>query len=154
MDSLVTQRCQDFAVVVVDDDSTDETLAIVDGYSSHLKISVVRNGSHNIPRGRNIGISSARTDIVAFMDSDDYAAPDWIQAIIDTFCEHPEVVLIGGELRPAYRTHVGHAIALNDHAIRRLFLTGELQFCTANSALNREKLQGTFLMRNSSLARI
>jgi glycosyltransferase involved in cell wall biosynthesis len=143
LDSLVAQRCQDFSVIVVDDDSTDETLSIVDGYSSHLKISIARNGSHNIPRGRNIGISSAHTDIVAFMDSDDYAAPDWTRAIMDTFCEHPEVVLIGGELRPAYRTHVGHAIALNDHAIRRLFLKGELQFCAANSAINREKLQGT-----------
>ena len=57
LDSLVGQADRDFGVVVVDDDSTDETLAIVASYSSRLRITVTRNGSHLIPRGRNIGLS-------------------------------------------------------------------------------------------------
>jgi glycosyltransferase involved in cell wall biosynthesis len=143
LDSLVNQRYQDFEVIVVDDESEDETLSIVSGYSSRLRISVVRNGAHNIPRGRNIGLNSARTDFVAFLDSDDQAAPDWTQVIIDTFRKHPETTLIGGELRPGHRTAVGHAIALNDHAIRRLFLGGLLRFCAGNSAINLKLLQDT-----------
>lgn len=142
LDSLVTQHCQDFELIIVDDDSVDDTLSIVSDYSSRMKISVVRNGSHNIPRGRNIGISSAQTNIIAFMDSDDYASPDWTRVIIATFREHPEVTLLGGSLEPAYRSNVAHAIALNDHAIRRLFLGGVLQFCAGNSAINIPMLQG------------
>jgi cellulose synthase/poly-beta-1,6-N-acetylglucosamine synthase-like glycosyltransferase len=79
---------------------------------------------------------------VAFLDSDDRAAPDWTQVVADTFREHPGVTLIGGQLTPAYRTATAHAIAANDHAIRRLFLGGLLQFCAGNSALNIEMLQG------------
>jgi hypothetical protein len=107
-----------------------------------MKLSVVRNGSHNIPRGRNIGIGVAQTDIVAFLDSDDCAAPDWTQVVIDTFRKYPEMALIGGQLTPAYRNSVAHAIGLNDHAIRRLFLGGLLQFCAGNSAVNIKMLQG------------
>jgi glycosyltransferase involved in cell wall biosynthesis len=142
LDSLAAQRYEDFDVVVVDDDSVDDTLSVVSDYMSRLKISVVRNGAHSIPRGRNLGISAAQTDIVAFMDSDDSADPSWTQVIIDTFRAHPEMALLGGQLLPAHRTAVAHAIALNDHAIRRLFLSGALQFCAGNSALNIKMLQG------------
>ena len=37
LDSLVDQRYQGFYVIIVDDDSTEETLSIVSGYSSQLR---------------------------------------------------------------------------------------------------------------------
>jgi len=141
LDSLVNQRNRDFDVIIVDDDSTDETEAIVSGYSNRLRLSITRNGSHNIARGRNIGISCARSNLVAFVDSDDCAEPDWTRVIVDTFREHPETVLISGEMLPAYRTLTAHAIALNDHAVRRLFGGGIMQFCAANCAINLGTLQ-------------
>ena len=141
LDSLVRQNFRDFDVVIVDDESTDETISIVYSYSSRLRLSVIQNGSHNIPRGRNIGISAARTDLVAFVDSDDCAAPDWTQVIIETFREHPEASLISGDMMPAYRTRAAHAIALNDYVIRRLFHSGVMQFCAANCAINRDALR-------------
>lgn len=51
LNSLVSQRYQDFDVIVVDDDSTDETLYMVSEYSSRLRLTVTNNGSHNISRG-------------------------------------------------------------------------------------------------------
>lgn len=142
LDSLASQRYQDFEVIIVDDDSVDETLTVVSEYSSRMKITVARNGAHNIPRGRNIGISTAQTDIVAFLDSDDCAAPDWTQVIMDAFRAHPDAVLIGGQLTPGYRTDVARAIAMNDDAIRRLFPSDLLHFSAGNSALNIKMLQG------------
>jgi glycosyltransferase involved in cell wall biosynthesis len=142
MEALANQTYQEFEVIVVDDDSVDETLAIVADYSSRMKLSVVRNGAHNIPRGRNLGINAAQGDVVAFVDSDDFPAPQWTHVIVDTFREHPETVLLGGELLPSHRTSVAHAISLNDHAIRRLFLGGVLQFCAGNSAINIKLLDG------------
>lgn len=140
LDALVNQRCPDFEVIMVDDDSVDETLAVAADYATRLRLTITKNGSHNIPHGRNIGIECAGTDIVAFADSDDCVAPDWTQAIVDTFRAYPDTALVGGDIRPGYRTNVAHAIALNDHAIRRLFGGGVLQFCAANLAINRRVL--------------
>ena len=82
LESLVQQVYQDFEVVVVDDESTDGTLSIVSEYSSSLRLTVTRNGSHVIPRGRNIGIACCQTDLIAFLDSDDSASPDWTRVIV------------------------------------------------------------------------
>ena len=137
LDSLVQQGYKDFEVVVVNDDSTDETLSVVSSYSSSLRLSITRNGAHNIPRGRNIGLAFSQTELVAFVDSDDSAAPDWTRVIVDTFREHPDLALIAGDLVPAYRTRTAQAIALNDYAIRRLFGSDIMLFCTGNCAFNR-----------------
>ena len=142
LEALATQRHSDFEVMVVDDDSVDDTLSVVAEYLPRMKLSVLRNGAHNIPRGRNIGLDAAQTDIVAFADSDDYPTPEWTQVIVETFRQYPETVLLGGNLLPSWRSNVAHAIALNDHAIRRLFLGGVLQFCAGNSAVNIKALQG------------
>jgi glycosyltransferase involved in cell wall biosynthesis len=140
LDALVRQEYKDFDVVVVDDDSTDETLSITSGYSANLRLSVTKNGSHNIPRGRNIGIDYSYTELVAFVDSDDLAADDWTRVMVETFREHPDTALIVGDLVPAYRTSVAHAIALNDDAVRQLFGSGLIMFGVGNSAINRKVL--------------
>jgi glycosyltransferase involved in cell wall biosynthesis len=141
LESLVQQEHRDFEVIVVDDDSTDETLSVTSGYSSVLRLSVTRNGAHNIPRGRNIGLSCSQTDLVAFVDSDDSAMPDWTRVIAETFQEDPDVALISGNRIPAHRTRIAHAIGLNDEAIRRLFGGGMMLFGAGNCAINRDVMQ-------------
>lgn len=141
LESLVQQDYQDFEVVIVDDDSRDETLSVVSRYSSSLRLSVTRNGSHVIPRSRNIGIACSQTDLVAFIDSDDSAARDWARVIVETFREHPEIALISGDMIPAYRTRTAHAIALNDDAVHRLFGRGVMLFRSGNCAINRNVIR-------------
>jgi len=141
LESLVQQVYQDFEVVVVDDESTDGTLSIVSEYSSSLRLTVTRNGSHVIPRGRNIGIACCQTDLIAFLDSDDSASPDWTRVIVETFRQDAGIGFISGELVPAYRTRVAHAIALNDDAVRRLFGRRGMLFHVGNSAINRKVVQ-------------
>jgi glycosyltransferase involved in cell wall biosynthesis len=134
--SLANQEYRDFEVLVVDDDSVDQTLQVVSNFTSDLQIRVVRNGSHNIPRGRNIGLLRSKADIVAFLDSDDTAMQSWARVIVDTFTEHRDTACISGDLLPAYRTVAAHAIALNDHAVRRCF-GGHAQLSGGNCAINR-----------------
>jgi glycosyltransferase involved in cell wall biosynthesis len=136
LESLIQQEYRDFEVVVVDDNSTDDTLSVVQGYADRLRLKVTKNGTHIIPRGRNIGIASSSTDLVAFLDSDDSVAPEWTRAIVETFREYPETALISGVALPAYRTRTAHAIALNDHAVRRLFARGVALFYAGNCAIN------------------
>ena len=152
LDSLVDQADRDFGVVVVDDDSTDETLAIVASYSSRLRITVTRNGSHVIPRGRNIGLTASQTSVVAFIDSDDRAEPGWTRAIGTAFRDNPGTAMISGGLVPAYRTRIAQAIAVNDDAVRRLFGGGIMQFSAGNCAINRDIVPDAFFNENFRFA--
>ena len=59
--SLANQSVPPAEILVVDDDSTDSTLDLVAGLAGVFPVPllVVRNGSHNISRGRNLGLAMA-----------------------------------------------------------------------------------------------
>ncbi len=135
LDSLVEQEFADFETVIVDDNSTDETVALVKRYESLLRLAIVKNGARNIPRGRNIGLRESSGDVVAFMDSDDMATPTWTRIIIEAFRTQPEMALISGPFISAYRTSTAHAIGLNDAMVQRLAGRGIMQFSAANCEL-------------------
>jgi glycosyltransferase involved in cell wall biosynthesis len=142
LNSLVSQEFTDFDTIVVDDESTDDTVALVSRYSTRLRLSIVSNGSHNIPHGRNIGLARSRSDVVAFLDSDDSATEGWTLAIAKTFADRPELALIAGPLIPANRTRTAQAIGLNDSTVAHLVARGVMRYAAGNCALNRRVVPG------------
>jgi CDP-glycerol glycerophosphotransferase (TagB/SpsB family)/glycosyltransferase involved in cell wall biosynthesis len=74
LDSLLAQHDQRLEVVLVDDGSTDGSRAIADRYASaHRHVRVVAQPHRGVGAARNLGISHARGDYLAFCDSDDLA---------------------------------------------------------------------------------
>lgn len=59
-------------VIVVDDGSTDDSDAVLRGFGTAIRVLRVSNGGAG--KARNAGISAAKNDFVAFLDSDD----EWI----------------------------------------------------------------------------
>jgi glycosyltransferase involved in cell wall biosynthesis len=74
--SVLRQQGVDFEIVVVDEASTDDTLAVIDAFGD-ARIRVVR---HDTPRGvataRNAGAAVAVGEWLGFLDDDDLWAPD------------------------------------------------------------------------------
>ncbi len=63
-------------IILIDDFSTDQTLKIAKKY--HVK--VYKNGSHNIEKGKSIGLEHAGGEFVFFIDADNYlTSRDWFQ---------------------------------------------------------------------------
>ena len=85
IDSVLTQTCQDFEIIVVDDASTDATPAVVAAFTDPR----VRLFRHERNRGgsaaRNTGIRASSAPYVAFLDSDDEWLPTKLERQLAVF---------------------------------------------------------------------
>ena len=77
LDSLLIQTFQDFEVIVVDDCSTDDSVAIVESYKEKFEGRLqITQTPKNLGSGgyipRNLGLNFARGEYVIFVDADDF----------------------------------------------------------------------------------
>jgi glycosyltransferase involved in cell wall biosynthesis len=86
--SVLNQTFQDFEILVVNDCSTDKSLAVVESLNS----SKIRIINHIVNKGlsasRNTGIKNSVSDYMVFLDADDLMKPGFLEKIaslIQTF---------------------------------------------------------------------
>ena len=74
LDSIVGQTLTDLEAIIVDDCSTDESVAMVEEYSRRdQRVRLIKLEKHGGPGvARNRGIDAARGTYLYFLDSDDY----------------------------------------------------------------------------------
>jgi GT2 family glycosyltransferase/glycosyltransferase involved in cell wall biosynthesis len=85
-----------FEVIVVDDTSTDETQAEasrVPGLRYHR-----RTANGGFIASCTDGASLARGEFLVFLNNDTVPQPGWLDALVDTFANAPDVGLVGAEL--------------------------------------------------------
>lgn len=78
LDSLVGQTYESLEIILVDNASTDGSLAICREYSEkdgRIRI-VCLDDNYGCGGGRNAGIAAAHGEYIGFADADDYADPD------------------------------------------------------------------------------
>ncbi|HEU4961359.1 MAG TPA: glycosyltransferase family A protein [Sphingomonas sp.] len=93
--SLVAQTFGDFELVVVDDRSTDDTLAVLRSFDDP-RIRVIAAESNQGPvRTRNRAFAEARGRYIAALDQDDLCRPERFARQVAYLDAHPEVVLAG-----------------------------------------------------------
>ncbi len=103
LDSLQRQDCQDFEVIVVDNNSTDATAVIARQYGAR----VIVQKEQGVGKARQLGFAAARADIIATTDADTKLPPDWISRIISRFGSDPALLAYGG----LYSLHSGPKLA-------------------------------------------
>lgn len=91
IDSVLSQRYDDLELIVVDDGSTDETREIIASYLPHLKY--LYQERRGVSAARNKGITHARGDCFAFLDSDDLWLPDKLCLQMKFMEDHPKALI-------------------------------------------------------------
>ncbi len=94
LNSILEQDFTDLEVVVVDDGSTDNTAAIVDGYEDRVRL--IRQKNAGVAAARNRAIAEARGDLIAFLDHDDVWYPGKLRRQVELLDSRPEVGVVYG----------------------------------------------------------
>jgi glycosyltransferase involved in cell wall biosynthesis len=95
-----------FETVVVDNNSTDSTHAIVEEFRSNstLNIKHLFEPSPGLSFARNRGIRKSSGRIIAFIDDDVYLDRNWLKEIWRVFTDHPDIHCAGGNSIPIFDT--------------------------------------------------
>ena len=88
LESLRSQKYPAGALrlIVVDDDSTDSTVAIAKKFGAQ----VLPSGYRHIERSKAIGLKAARSELILFLDADNYfVTPTWLPEAVDALVGDP-----------------------------------------------------------------
>lgn len=136
-------------VIVIDNNSTDETPEVVRSFTADGRIPIrhVREERQGLCFARNRGLAESTGEIVAYLDDDILAEPDWLTGIAAVFREagcdaaggriHLET---GGNALPTWLVpnlwgYLGHI----DHGDERVYLDGVRHYPHGgNMAIRRE----------------
>lgn len=80
--SVANQTMTDFEVILVNDGSTDSSLQIMQEFAKkHKNFTIISQRNKGLSGARNTGLRAARGKYVAFLDSDDYIAQDFLESL-------------------------------------------------------------------------
>ena len=78
--SVLDQTCTDYEVIVVDDGSKDNSLALARKFESD-RVRVIPQEDQGVSVTRNTGILNANGEFICFLDADDEWRPDYLDTI-------------------------------------------------------------------------
>jgi len=98
LESILNQTYREFEFLIIDDGSTDqECLETLDEYAQKdPRIRLVRNEKNlRLTKTLNIGLSLAKGEFIARLDSDDFSQPERLEKQLKFMDANPECVLCG-----------------------------------------------------------
>lgn len=82
IESILAQTYRNIEVIIVNDGSTDQSLAVIsDLICSHHNIKVINQKNQGLSVARNTGIDAATGKYIAFVDADDKIKPDFVSSL-------------------------------------------------------------------------
>ncbi|HUQ90189.1 MAG TPA: glycosyltransferase [Bryobacteraceae bacterium] len=139
-----------YEVVIVDNNSTDETAAVIADFRQQ-NATPVRTGFE--PRqgkgyALNTALQLARGTVCAIADDDLVLPREYVQILWKTFCAHPQVSLVGGRILPQWKgaapawltaDHYA-AIALSNFGDQPFFTGKDRPVCLLAAAFRKDDL--------------
>jgi glycosyltransferase involved in cell wall biosynthesis len=94
--SVLNQTFQDFEIIVVDDGSTEPCKNIVSDFSDQ-RLKYLYQKNRGLSAARNVGLSIAECQYIAYLDDDDQFLPFKLENQINLIEQNPQIgVILGG----------------------------------------------------------
>ena len=87
--SVLAQTMPDLELLLVDDGSTDSTVAIVAALGD-ARVRVMQQANGGVCKARNRGIAEARSPFICLLDHDDWWLPNKLQRQLEVLAQQPQ----------------------------------------------------------------
>jgi CDP-glycerol glycerophosphotransferase len=124
LESLLAQSYLSFEAILVDDGSTDRSVAIAERYAAEdPRLRFVHQANAGLGAARNRGVAAARGTYLTFLDPDDLLVPGAYETMMSTIARTGSDMVVGKlERYEAGRQNVTRLMKLN-HSARREQIT-------------------------------
>ncbi len=151
LDSLAGQTLptSEYEVIVVDNNSSDDTAVVTRSFLGRgINLRYILEPEQGLSAARNCGLRESMAPLVAYIDDDAYASPQWLAAIVAAFVNEL-VVCVGGPVsldwqgeRPTWLPVQYESLYTSvDHGDEKRTLTPREYLVGANIAFRRDWLE-------------
>ena len=105
VNSVLHQECEcTFEIIVVDNNSTDDTKAVVQSLIREKpgRLNYLVETKQGNAHARNCGVKAAKADIIAFVDDDVTVENNWLQSLTNVLKSDLELTFVGGAVLPQW----------------------------------------------------
>lgn len=153
LDSIVNQTYPQLQVVIVDDGSTDKSLAIAKEYADKYPyIEIYHQENAGVAVARNILLAHVRGDYVLFVDSDDWLELDMIEFLVKKVEEYEADVVTCSMVVNDTRISADYRLEVwsQETVIEKFLLHKELSGSLCNKLVKTSLLHGQMFQKEIS----
>lgn len=89
--SVKAQTFENWELIIVNDGSTDESISVINEFSSDTRIKRIDQKNTGVSAARNAGIEHAKGHFIGFMDADDAMTEENLALKVEKLMEHAEL---------------------------------------------------------------
>ena len=124
IESIWAQTEQDFELIVIDNGSTDESLAIARSYIGRARYTLIENDRNTgFSHAVNQGIAIAKGEYMALFNNDAFAEPTWLAELLRTAEADPRIFAVSSLMlryyEPELADDAGDYVTLLGFACKR-----------------------------------
>ena len=92
--SILSQSCQDFEVIFIDNGSTDNSRVKLDKFSENKKIKIIYQQNIGLNSANNVALNHARGKYIIRLDADDFFHKDALKILSDKLSSNDKLGLV------------------------------------------------------------